>query len=172
VTPRTDTFDLSSLRLTSGEGRRLGLAVAIEPFSLGNERYFVEPMTVPTVVDVSRTTGGGYALRLRFEATVNGPCMRCLGTARPSFEVDVREVWQADGGEELSSPYLEHQVLDLKSWARDGLALTLPAVLLCRSDCAGLCPVCGVALDQAGPAHEHERPPDPRWAELSELRFE
>ena len=36
---RTDTFDLGGLHLSTGEGRRLDLAVAIDPFELGGERY-------------------------------------------------------------------------------------------------------------------------------------
>lgn len=169
---RTDTFELSGLRLSPGEGRRLELSVGIAPFKLGGERYSVEPEVVPAVLDISRITGGGYALRLRFRATLRGPCMRCLGPAQPSFEVEAREVWQPGEGEELTSPYLEHGVLELESWARDALALALPNTLLCREDCAGLCPVCGVSLDQGGPDHAHEQGPDPRWAKLSELRFE
>lgn len=169
---RTDTFDLSGLRLHAGEGRRLELSVAMAPFQLGGEPYLVQPELVPATLDVSRTTGSGYALRMRFRATLSGPCMRCLGGADPSFDVDVREVWRPGGGEELSSPYLEREVLDVVAWARDALALALPTVLLCREDCAGLCPACGVRLDEAGPDHAHERSPDPRWAKLSELRFE
>jgi uncharacterized protein len=98
--------------------------------------------------------------------------MRCLGPAEPTFEVDAREVSQPGEGEELTSPYLERELLDLESWARDALALTLPNALLCREDCPGLCPVCGANLAEAGPDHVHERSPDPRWAKLSELRFD
>ena len=169
---RTDSFDLGGLRLTAGEGRRLDLAVAIEPFTLGGESYPVDPSLVDARLDVSRTTGDGYALRLRFEATLVGPCMRCLEPAGPTFEVDAREVSQPGEDDELASPYVEGGVLDLRAWARDALALVLPATLLCRPDCAGLCPVCGIDLNQAGPEHHHEREPDPRWAKLSELRFE
>jgi uncharacterized protein len=188
---RTDTFDLGGLRLTSGEGRRLDLSVAIDPLTLGGERYPVEPALVPVRLDISRTTGDGYALRLRFEASVVGPCMRCLEPAAPTFAIDAREVSQPNGAradqvgapargrskhppdsDELVSPYVEDGVLDLRGWARDALALTVPATLLCREDCAGLCPVCGANLNEAGPDHHHEREPDPRWAALSELRFE
>jgi DUF177 domain-containing protein len=169
---RTDTFDLAGLRLTSGEGRRLQLQVAIDPFELGGERYTVAPPLIPVRLDISRTTGSGYALRLSFQATLTGPCMRCLSDASPVFEVEAREVSQPGVGDELESPYVQDGVLDLRSWARDALALTLPANLLCRPDCAGLCAVCGADLNQAGPDHTHESTPDPRWAKLSELRFD
>jgi DUF177 domain-containing protein len=169
---RTDTFDLAGLHLTPGEGRQLDLDVAIEPFLLGGERYPVLPELIPTRVDVSRTTGQGYALRLRFEATLAGPCMRCLEQAAPVFAVDAREISQPGGGEELSSPYIERDELDLRAWARDALALALPTKLLCRPDCAGLCGVCGANLNDTGRDHVHEREPDPRWAKLSELRFQ
>ena len=172
MAPRTDTFELSGLHLSSGEGRRLELAVPIAPFSLGGETYAVQPGVVPVVLDVSRTTGAGYALRLRFQVALAGPCMRCLGEAEPTFSVDAREISQPREGGELTSPYVEHEVLDLEAWARDALALALPTVLLCGEDCAGLCPVCGIRLDEAGPDHAHEREPDPRWAKLNELRFD
>ena len=169
---RTDTFDLGGLRLSAGEGRRLELYVTIDPFDLGGERYAVEPQLVPTRLDISRMTGDGYALRLRFSASLAGPCMRCLEEASPGFEIDAREVSQPGEGDELDSPYIRHGILDLRAWARDALGLALPATVLCRSDCAGLCPHCGADLNAAGPDHVHEAEPDPRWAKLSELRFD
>lgn len=168
----TDTFDLGRLRLSSGAARRLDLHVAIEPFSLGGARYPVDSDLVPVRLDVSRTTGEGYALRLRFAATLTGPCTRCLEPAAPQFTIDVREVSQPGEGEELRSPYVDEAVLDLRAWSRDALALALPPQLLCQPDCAGLCSVCGANLNEAGPDHVHERAPDPRWAKLSELRFQ
>src|SRR5579885_2488753 len=131
---RTDVFDLGGLRLSSGEGRRLELNVVIEPFDLGGERYAAEPADVPVQLDVSRTTGSGYALRLAFEATLSGPCMRCLAPAHPSFEVLAREVSQPGEGDELESPYVSDGILDLRAWARDALALTIPAQLLCNAE--------------------------------------
>jgi uncharacterized protein len=103
---------------------------------------------------------------------VTGPCMRCLASAEPSFEVEAREVSQPGGGEELESPYVEAGVLDVRGWARDALALAIPTQILCRDDCAGLCPVCGADLNEARPDHRHESSPDPRWAKLSEIRFD
>jgi uncharacterized protein len=169
---RTDTFDLGGLHLSSGAGRRLELVVSIDQFVLGSERYDVQSDLVPVRLDVSRTTANGYVLRLRFTAGVSGPCMRCLEPATPTITAESREVSQPGEAEELDSPYLKGEVLDLHGWARDALALALPAKLLCRPDCAGLCPVCGVNLNTAGAEHRHESAPDPRWAKLSEIRFE
>ena len=107
------------------------------------------PALVPVRLDISRTTGEGYALRLRFEATIEGPCMRCLEPAAPSISrSDAREVVDSPGEtDELDSPYVEAEVLELAAWARDALALALPATILCRADCAGLCAVCGANLN-------------------------
>jgi uncharacterized protein len=168
----TDRLDLASLRLASGEGRRLELEVAIDPLVLGGERYTCEPARVPVRLEASRMVGHGYALHLAFEAALAGPCMRCLKDAAPTFAVDAREVDRPGGGEELSSPYVEHETLDLAAWARDAFALSVPAQVLCREDCAGLCPVCAADLNEVGPEHRHESAPDPRWAKLRELRLE
>jgi uncharacterized protein len=170
---RTDVFDLARLGLTSGEGRRLDLHVGVEPFSFGGQDYAADPKIVPVRVDVSRTTGNGSALRLRFSVAVSGPCMRCLESAAPEFAVDAREVEQPGAeDEELSSPYVNADgELDLAAWARDALALTLPAQITCTPDCAGLCPQCGANLNE-DPEHGHEPALDPRWSKLSEIRFD
>ena len=172
---RTDTFDLGGLRMNSGEGRRFDLAVALGGLELGGEQYQTEPEVVPVRLDVSRTTANGYALRVRFEVAVTGPCMRCLGDAAPAFAIDAREVSQPGGGEELESPYVSETapvVLELRDWARDALVLEIPKLLVCRPDCLGMCTICGANLNEAGPDHGHEPAPDPRWAKLSELHFD
>jgi uncharacterized protein len=164
-----DDLDLGGLRLGAGEGRRLDLDVAVAPLLLGSERYEAEPAPIPVVLDVSRMVGGGYALRLRFQAAVSGPCMRCLKPAAPTVAVEAREVDRQGSGEELDSPYVDGDTLHLGAWAHDAFALAVPAKVLCREDCKGLCPVCAADLNEAGPEHHHERAPDPRWAKLREL---
>ena len=169
---RTDTFDLAGLRLHAGEGRRLDLEVELDPLELAGQRYAPRPPLVPVKLEASRTNGGGWALHLRFEASVAGPCMRCLADAAPTVAVDAREVDLPGGGDELDSPYVDHDRLDLRAWAHDALALALPDQIVCDEGCLGLCPVCAVPLREAGPDHRHEREPDPRWAKLAELHLE
>jgi len=169
----TDTLDLGRMQLVSGEGRRFDLHVHLQPFAFGDDHYPVAPDPIAVRMDISRTTHSGYALRLRFGAALEGPCMRCLGPAAPAVEVDAREVDQPGGGEDLDSPYVDgDDVLDVARWARDALALALPAQILCREDCLGLCAECGADLNNAGPEHHHDKAPDPRWAKLSELKFD
>ena len=168
----TDEFDLAGLRLSAGEGRRLSLDVRIEPVVLGSEPYTADPARVPVELDVSRMLGDGYAMRMSFTTALSGPCMRCLTRAAPAVEVEAREVDRPGGGEELESPYVKGEVLDLAAWARDAFLLAAPAKVLCMEECAGLCPECAANLNEAGPEHHHERPPDSRWAKLSELKLE
>ncbi len=169
---RAHDFDLAALRLSSGEGRRLALEVPVEPLLLGGETYGADPSAAPVTLEVSRMMGGGYALRLSFTAALSGPCMRCLKDARPTVSVDAHEVDRPGEGEELESPYVREETLDLAAWVRDALALSAPSKVLCRADCAGLCPICAVDLNEAGPEHRHESAPDPRWAKLRELELE
>jgi uncharacterized protein len=170
VADHLDTLDLGRLALKSGEGRRVDLRLRIDPFSLGGERYEAQPDDVEARLDVSHTTNG-YALRLRYETRLAGPCMRCLEPAERVIPVDSREVDQPGGGEDFESPYVDGELLDVRSWGRDALALAMPDQLTCREDCRGLCGICGENLNEH-PDHAHEKEPDPRWEKLKELKLE
>ncbi len=177
MSTRTDRLDLAGLRLAPGEGRRFELGVAIEPLTLASERYSADPSLVDVKLEISRMVGHGYALRVVFATTLSGPCMRCLKPAAPLVEVDAREVDRpterhGDAADELASPYLAKEVLDLAGWAHDSFALAAPVKVLCREDCLGLCPICAADLNEAGPDHAHERAIDPRWAKLRDLKLD
>jgi uncharacterized protein len=165
--------DLASLSLAHGEGRRLSVPLRLEPLTLGGQTYLASPNAIEARLDLSRPSGG-YAFRLRFPLRLEGPCMRCLDAASQELEVDVREVDQQDTeDEELRSPYVVDDELDVGRWAHDAAVLAAPVQFLCRPDCAGLCPVCGESLNDADPsAHEHGSGPDPRWAKLKELELD
>jgi uncharacterized protein len=169
----TTIVDLARLSLSHGEGRRLDLPVRIDPMELGGQTYAASPETVPIRLDISRPSGG-YAFHLRFPVQIEGPCMRCLEPASIEAEVDAREVDQHDTeDEELRSPYVQDDELDLGRWAHDAALLAIPTQFLCRPDCAGLCPTCGESLNDTDPAaHEHSTGNDPRWSKLDDLKIE
>jgi uncharacterized protein len=170
---KADTLDLSRFVPSPGDGRRVDVDVAPGRLVYGGQPYEVEGDTAPARLDLSRTTSG-YALRLRFDAALTGPCVRCLDPAAQTISVDAREVAERDAvEEELQSPYVVEDELDLSGWAHDALALAMPEQFLCRPECAGLCGVCGESLNDATPgAHDHESAPDPRWDKLRELQSE
>ena len=163
-------FDLRRLPLRSGEQYRDEEEVALEPFAFGGERYLPVPETVPAELTISRASTG-TVFELRFRGRLHGPCQRCLADAVVEREVAVREyqATRAGSAEELSTPYLADDRLDLSAWARDSLAYALPDQILCRPDCAGLCPVCGKDLNVEPHSHE-DVAIDPRWSALAELR--
>lgn len=164
-----NTIDLATLALHSGEGRRLDLELVPEALELGGEIYDFGSEAVPARLDVSRTSSG-HAMRLALTATLHGRCMRCLTPATFDVQVESREVDQpGTGDEELASPYVDVDELDIAAWAHDAIALALPVALLCRPECKGLCPECGISLNDLDSEHVHESEPDPRWAKLREL---
>jgi DUF177 domain-containing protein len=163
---------LRRLRLRPGEEYRGPVLLAIEPFSLGGEEYVSSPSEVPGELVVQRASTGDV-FRLSFDVTVEGPCMRCLAPAAVTLHVDAREYQAADpvADEELRSDYIADGELDLDNWARDQVGLALPDQILCRPECAGLCPVCGKDLNVE--PHEHDEVAvDSRWAALEALRSE
>jgi uncharacterized protein len=167
------SVDLTRLSLSFGQAASLDVPVRGAPLSLGGQSYEIGPQPLVVRLDVSRTSSG-YAMRLTFTVRLDGPCQRCLDPASIELDVEAREVDQAGtDDEEMRSPYVDEGQLDVGAWAHDAIALALPAQLLCRPDCAGLCPVCGESLNDADPeAHRHAGDGDPRWAKLRELNLE
>jgi uncharacterized protein len=167
---RVTVIDLRTIRIRSGEQYRGTREVELDPVELGGQRYVPLPERPEAEITLSRTTSG-LVLELEVEAALVGPCFRCLAETRVVAGIHGREYQATDPGadDELRTPYVADERLDLSAWARDAVVLALPGKILCREDCAGLCAVCGKDLN-AEP-HEHaEEEVDPRWAALAELR--
>jgi len=166
------SFNLRSAKLRSGEEFRDEIELELGALEYGGQRYLPVPDTVPAELVIVRASTG-TVFELHFDARLHGPCYRCLADAVVDLHIDGRE-YQAtnpEGSDELRTPYLADDNLDVHAWARDAIALALPEQILCRPDCAGLCPVCGKDLNAEPHEHVEERL-DPRWAKLSELRQE
>jgi uncharacterized protein len=165
------TFDLRTLRIRSGDQAHERVEIGLEPLVLGGQSYEPLPNPAPAELAVTRASSG-TVLELALDVTLEGPCFRCLQDAELALQLRLGE-YQAthpDSDDERTE-YLEDDRLDLSAWAHDAVVLALPDKILCRPDCAGLCPVCGKDLN-AEP-HEHvEETADPRWAKLSQLRQE
>jgi uncharacterized protein len=164
------TFDLRRLRLRSGEEHREAVEIELEPLVYGGQRYVPVPQTIEAELTVTRASSG-TVFGLRFQSRYFGPCYRCLEEAELIEQISASEYEDADpdADDELKTPYLEGGRLELSAWARDAIALSLPETVVCRPDCAGLCPECGRDLNKEPHVHEHDET-DPRWSELEKLR--
>lgn len=111
-------------------------------------------------------------------APTAGECARCLTPVTGDVEIDLTELFAypdsaTDETTEADEVARVGQLngadtVDLEQPIIDAVGLALPFAPLCRPDCAGLCPQCGVALASAEPGHHHEQI-DPRWAKLGSM---
>jgi uncharacterized protein len=163
------SFSLRQVKLRPGEQFQDEVEVELPAFAFGGQRYVPVPEQVPAELEITRANTG-TVFRLAFTARLHGPCYRCLGDAVLDVPIEARE-YQAStpDDEQLTTPYVVGDNLDLSQWGRDAVALALPDKILCRPDCAGLCGECGKNLNDEPHTHE-EQPGDPRWAVLESLR--
>ncbi|OBG81347.1 hypothetical protein A5699_09605 [Mycobacterium sp. E802] len=107
-----------------------------------------------------------------------GECARCLTELTGDVEIDLTELYaypdsatdETTESDEVSRVGSAGQAdtVDLEQPIIDAVGLALPFSPLCRADCPGLCPDCGVALATAEPGHHHDKI-DPRWAKLAAM---
>jgi uncharacterized protein len=107
--------------------------------------------------------------------TVAGPtvgeCARCLTAVNGRVQVGLTELFAyPDSATEATTDegevgHVVDDTIDLEQSIIDAVGLDLPFAPVCRPDCPGLCPECGVPLANE-PGHHHHRI-DPRWAKLA-----
>lgn len=163
-------LDLRSLELAPGEARELQIAVSVDDVAIAGQYYRSVPREPSARLEVTQSSSGWH-FRMWVAIAMVGPCWRCLTEATVPLDADVRD-YAAFGragskgfDEDLDSEYLDGEALDVTAMARDALVDLLPATILCRPECAGLCPTCGSDLN-AGPCDCPPPAPDSRWAAL------
>jgi uncharacterized protein len=116
---------------------------------------------------------GAIEVSGRVGAPWTGSCRRCLRPLRDRINVEVRELYRPRPPGELPDDEetypLSADYIDLEPLVRDALLLALPLAPVCRTDCAGLCPICGADRNE-GPCGCPATVPDNRWAALDLLR--
>lgn len=113
-------------------------------------------------------------------AVAEGECVRCLEPLHQEVAAEFQEMFSypdaddrgrtaapGDDAEDEDMIFLEDGMFDLEPVLRDAVVLALPMQPVCREDCAGLCPDCGIRLDDE-PGHHHDAV-DIRWAALQGL---
>jgi len=122
-------------------------------------------------------TNPGILVQGEVRADVELDCGRCLDRFIASVPARVEEQYYATidvvSGTALAEPPRDARLighdflLDVTPLIREHVLLELPLKPLCREDCAGICPTCG--LDQNRRSHGHDEVEDERWSQLRAL---
>lgn len=114
---------------------------------------------IPAVIDGGHVrldrTNTGILARGHVDATVSLACARCLEPVDVATSIDFAEEYEPSvdvtSGKPLPAPENDlvflispNHLLDLSEAVRQNLLAALPMQPLCRADCAGLCPQCGI----------------------------
>jgi uncharacterized protein len=120
-------------------GRRFPIDLRLgaeETFSLSEDIYFLEAIEVSGEAFYQLNV---LYLSIRIRTVVEQPCSRCLSPVR--VKVDREEVFTLPLCE-------EEEEIDLTSQVLGFITASLDPRPLCRPDCRGLCPHCGINLNE------------------------
>lgn len=141
----------------------------------GAELDVAEGTTLVVEGTASRTGSGQVLVRGILRAALAKQCRRCL----KDLPVDFREEFAVlFAPPEEVDPEEDHEIrplepdgsrLDLSDAIREEVVLVAPTYFLCREDCRGLCPQCGVDLNETDCDCTFEAR-DPRWDALRALK--
>ncbi len=124
-------------------------------------------------------TNRGLLIRGKLATSLELQCSRCLTGLDYPVEVELDDealptidlatgIALDDADEPDAVRLSDHHELELEGAVRDAIVLAEPIAPLCRSDCPGLCPICGLEL--AGGQHQHSvADVDPRLEALRGL---
>lgn len=136
----------------------------------------------PVAVELKLTNVGSRILvEGSLRARVQLACSRCAGDYDDLLEVRVDEQFlphdspEVPQGEDFEPEQLsvftyENDEIEIDEVVRQNLVASLPGRPLCAEDCRGLCPRCGVNLNEKACECKPEASIDPRWGPLQELQ--
>jgi uncharacterized protein len=172
-------LDTRDLPRQPGSTRALTRVVPA-PKDLGGELIAVpEGADLELELSMTSVSEGVYVSGV-VRGPVKGECGRCLRDIDDSYDFEIQELFLFEESETVEKSddeddedadeagRMQGDLIDLEPAVRDAVVLALPVNPLCRQDCPGLCPDCGVHLDELPADHSHELD-DPRWAALRNL---
>jgi uncharacterized protein len=110
----------------------------------------------------------GILLQGVLETSVVNECSRCLTPTLVPVDVELEELFAFPPTPEQAYSVEETGILDLAPLLREEAILAMPMGILCRPDCAGLCPECGQNLNE-GTCDCEQDDIDPRLEVLRRL---
>lgn len=157
--------NVAELLRRPGSDRPLEAVVTAEELGVVDPR--VEPADTVAVQVKLESLSDGIVVTGRVRSPWRDSCRRCLVPIEGTAEAEVEELYSQRQVDE-AFPVVGEQI-DLAPMARELVVLELPMAPLCRPDCAGICPSCGVNRNET-PCDCAPPAPDDRWAALDALR--
>lgn len=149
---------------------RRSLGIDADPAELGGVGETRLAADEPLRVEVAlEHVADSIVVNGRATAVFEGECARCLAPVRRTISRPVRELFEPEPIEGQTYP-LEGEEIDLAGPLRDNLLLELPPTVLCREECAGLCPACGADRNTTDCGCDLTVR-DPRWDALRDLEI-
>jgi uncharacterized protein len=159
-------------------GRRPGAMVTLRDTVPSRSRIGLEMIAIdegaPLELDLQiQSVSEGVLVTGTVTAPTVGECARCLTPMNGRVQIGLTELFAYPDStteattEEDEVGHIVDETIDLEQSIIDAVGVDLPFSPVCRPDCPGLCPECGVPL-AAEPGHHHDRI-DPRWAKLAEM---
>ena len=159
-------INVAELLRRAGSIREVDRQVEVEEFKFDDQRI-IEGSKVEVGLTLEALTDG-IVVHGKLQADWKSDCRRCLRQLSGRAEVEVQELYQAVISDPDAYPITGEQ-LDLLGMVRENILLAVPLAPLCRIDCPGLCPQCGVDLQSTLCACSREVR-DERWAVLDALK--
>lgn len=162
------------------ELRKKHFEVVLEPGAIGFLDPKVRqagPIEASGVVELLSHTLGEIRVTGRMRAPVEADCDRCLEPVALTLDLPLdlfyKPAEQSGSEEEIDEgeaeiAYYGGDGLELNDVLREQVLLALPAKLVCRDECKGICPSCGQNRNQQE-CHCQRRPVDDRWGALKNL---
>ena len=159
---------VNALEMLRRPGTAKEVEISILPSVLDIDDHRLVPGTEITVEVQCESLSDGIVVNGHIEAEFRGECRRCLQPMGSVLNIEVHELYQLV----VTDPdafAIHNDQIDLAPMVRETVLIELPDAPLCRIDCSGLCPTCGVDFNVekcacAAPIV------DARWAALDALR--
>ncbi len=149
-----------------GSERRLELGPTVAELGIVESKF--DPSATVAVSLRLESLTDGVVVDGRLRAPWTDSCRRCLAPARGDVVCEVHELYQHTVVDPDAFEIVGDQI-DLARMIRENILLDAPIAPLCRPDCAGLCPTCGIDLN-TGACDCVSATIDPRWDALSQLK--
>ncbi|MGH3522324.1 MAG: YceD family protein [Mycobacterium sp.] len=169
-------FAIDVARLKRGPGAMLSVHHQVSsPSRIGLDLVAIPPGAALDLDLRMESVSEGVLVTGTVAAPTTGECARCLAPLTGCVEVELTELFAyPDSATDATTEEDEvgrviADTVDLAQAIVDAVGLALPLSPLCRPDCPGLCPDCGIPLasvEGVGPGHHHDQI-DPRWAKLA-----